>query len=116
MDSISNGLDTATAYDIIKAVKVLNQNLGTTNLISLLQVIRYFIMRFALHLLSYCSLLLMSTASSMRLFSSVKVTSSIKAIERVLYLTSPPWATFVLIRWMKQTSYRSYRQLKGEDS
>eukprot|EP01040_Poterioochromonas_malhamensis_P003178 gene3178-3388_t len=37
MDSISNGLDTATAYDIIKAVKVLNQNLGTTNLISLLQ-------------------------------------------------------------------------------
>ncbi len=38
MDCITNGLDTATAYDIIRAIRVLNQSTGLTNLISLLQV------------------------------------------------------------------------------
>jgi len=37
MDCITNGLDTATAYDIIRAIRVLNQSTGLTNLISLLQ-------------------------------------------------------------------------------
>ncbi len=38
MDCISNGLDTATTYDILRSIRVLNHSLGTTNLISLLQV------------------------------------------------------------------------------
>lgn len=38
MDCISNGLDTSTAYDIIRAIRAENKILGTTCLISLLQV------------------------------------------------------------------------------
>eukprot|EP00981_Chlorochromonas_danica_P012460 scaffold4964_cov248-Ochromonas_danica.AAC.6 len=37
MDCITNGLDTATAYDIVKAIKVTNLALGNTEVISLLQ-------------------------------------------------------------------------------
>lgn len=38
MDSISNGLDTATTYDIVRAIGQINKSLGTTILLSLLQV------------------------------------------------------------------------------
>ena len=38
MDSISNGLDTATAYDIIRSIKSFSSKVGTTIVISLLQV------------------------------------------------------------------------------
>ncbi len=38
MDSITNGLDTATAFDIVRDVRILNHSLGFTNLIPLLQV------------------------------------------------------------------------------
>lgn len=38
MDCITNGLDTATAYDIVKALRVMNLALGNTEIISLLQV------------------------------------------------------------------------------
>ncbi len=38
MDCISNGLDTATTFDIIRAIRLFNHSLGTTNLVSLLQV------------------------------------------------------------------------------
>lgn len=37
MDSISNGLDSATTYDIIRAVSLLNHTIGLTTLVSLLQ-------------------------------------------------------------------------------
>eukprot|EP00981_Chlorochromonas_danica_P012485 scaffold5079_cov159-Ochromonas_danica.AAC.1 len=37
MDCITNGLDTATAYDIVKAIKVTNLALGNTEVVSLLQ-------------------------------------------------------------------------------
>ena len=37
MESISNGLDTATAYDIIRSIKYLSSKVGTTVVISLLQ-------------------------------------------------------------------------------
>eukprot|EP01031_Cornospumella_fuschlensis_P034568 gene34568-41858_t len=37
MDCISNGLDTSTAYDIVRAIRAENKILGTTCLISLLQ-------------------------------------------------------------------------------
>jgi ABC-type multidrug transport system ATPase subunit len=39
MDCISNGLDTATTYDIIRAMSYINHTLGVTTLIALLQVI-----------------------------------------------------------------------------
>lgn len=38
MDCISNGLDTATTFDIIKSIRIINQKFGTTNVLSLLQV------------------------------------------------------------------------------
>eukprot|EP01040_Poterioochromonas_malhamensis_P016095 gene16095-18174_t len=37
MDSITNGLDTATAFDIVRDVRIINHSLGCTNLIPLLQ-------------------------------------------------------------------------------
>ena len=37
MDSISNGLDSATTYDIIRSIAYVNHTLGSTTLISLLQ-------------------------------------------------------------------------------
>ncbi len=118
MDCITNGLDTATAYDIIRAIRVINQSLGTTNLISLLQVrsMLFFPYLTATNFIHFNSLLQMSIASSMKSFSSVKVISSIKAIERVPCLILPPWATSVLIRWTRQTSCRSCPPQKDEDS
>lgn len=38
MDCITSGLDSATAYDIMKAIKLANEMLGLTNVTSLLQV------------------------------------------------------------------------------
>lgn len=38
MDCISNGLDTATTFDIIKSLRVMNRKFGYTTLVSLLQV------------------------------------------------------------------------------
>lgn len=38
MDSISNGLDAATTYDIVHSVSQINKTFGTTVLMSLLQV------------------------------------------------------------------------------
>ncbi len=38
MDSISNGLDSATTYDIVRAIKVISTKIGTTVVLSLLQV------------------------------------------------------------------------------
>lgn len=38
MDNISTGLDSATTYDIINALKIVCHELGSTYLISLLQV------------------------------------------------------------------------------
>ena len=37
LDSISNGLDAATTYDIVRAVRQINTIIGTTVLLSLLQ-------------------------------------------------------------------------------
>eukprot|EP01040_Poterioochromonas_malhamensis_P025619 gene25619-31990_t len=37
MDCISNGLDTATTFDIIKSLRVMNRKFGYTTLVSLLQ-------------------------------------------------------------------------------
>lgn len=37
MDSISNGLDTATTYDIVQAIRAVNHIMGLTTVISLLQ-------------------------------------------------------------------------------
>jgi ABC-type methionine transport system ATPase subunit len=38
MDSISNGLDSATTFDIIRSIAYLNRTTGLTNVIALLQV------------------------------------------------------------------------------
>lgn len=38
MDSITNGLDSATAFDIIQAMRMANHIMDTTMVISLLQV------------------------------------------------------------------------------
>lgn len=38
LDSISNGLDAATTYDIVQALRFLAHNFGSTTVISLLQV------------------------------------------------------------------------------
>ena len=38
MDAISNGLDSATTYDIVQAVKLITQTVGLTTVVSLLQV------------------------------------------------------------------------------
>lgn len=37
MDCISNGLDTATTLDIVKALQVINRTLSVTSVVSLLQ-------------------------------------------------------------------------------
>ena len=37
MDSISNGLDSATTYDILKAFQLINKIMSVTSVISLLQ-------------------------------------------------------------------------------
>lgn len=42
MDSISNGLDTATTYDIVRSIKLISTKVGTTVVISLLQVRGFF--------------------------------------------------------------------------
>jgi len=38
MDAISNGLDSATTYDIVQAVKLITKTVGLTTVVSLLQV------------------------------------------------------------------------------
>ena len=38
LDAITNGLDSATSYDIIKVLKLATELLGSTGVISLLQV------------------------------------------------------------------------------
>ena len=38
MDAISNGLDAATAYDIVQALKYVTETVGLTTVVSLLQV------------------------------------------------------------------------------
>lgn len=40
MDAISNGLDAATTYDIIKALRFVTQTLNITTMVSLLQVLK----------------------------------------------------------------------------
>jgi hypothetical protein len=38
MDAISNGLDAATTYDLVQAMKLITQIVGLTTVVSLLQV------------------------------------------------------------------------------
>lgn len=38
MDAISNGLDAATTYDLVQAMRVITQMVGLTTVVSLLQV------------------------------------------------------------------------------
>lgn len=37
-DAITNGLDSATSFDIIRAMKIATEDLGNTSVVSLLQV------------------------------------------------------------------------------
>ena len=53
MDAISNGLDAATTYDIIQAMKLVTATVGMTSIISMLQVIT---ITPHSHLLFYCLL------------------------------------------------------------
>lgn len=61
LDSISNGLDAATTYDIVQALRFLTHNFGSTTVISLLQVSSSYMVKKILKLTKSLNLFLFSS-------------------------------------------------------
>jgi hypothetical protein len=92
MDSISNGLDTATTFDIIRSIAYINRTSGLTNVIALLQVklIYLFLKLFEVDFLFFHSLLQMFINYLMRSSSYATVISSTKDQEIAFSHISSP--------------------------